>query len=330
MKLTAYFLSFFSAIVFISSSLSCDGGRNSYDDTPVVICRFDLAADTAANSDSICRAEIVARYLLPLKAIAYSMLDDRSPSEIMSEYISSPAFKVFTPDVRNIFPNLDEVQRHLTTSFGVLRDSSLSVPTALFSIVSPYNQSVIRLDSVMLISLNHYLGADYPGYDGMDAYRRRLKTPQRIPVDVTESVIRYNFPAAGWDFGNSALCRMLYEGAVLSVLKNALSDYSLADLLGYTSQEWQWCLDNEHNIWSTLASRNLLYTTSPMDVARLIYPSPATAAVHPDAPGGLGRFVGYRIVSSYLKKYPSTSLQRLFSSDFISSRETLVKAGYNP
>lgn len=326
MKLTAYLL---SAIVLVSAFLSCEKAHKSYSDSPVVIYRFDLAADTAANSDTACCADIASRYSRPLETIAYTMNEDIMPDEMLSKYISSPAFKVFTPDVRHVFPDLDDAQRHLTVSFGVLRDSSLSVPSELFSIVSPYNQSVIRVDSVMLISLNHYLGADYPGYEGMDVYRRRLKTPRRMPVDVTEAVIRYNFPA-NVEFGNNAVSLMLYEGAVLWLLKNSLPDYSLTDLLGYTDQELQWCLDNEHNIWSTLASRDLLYTTSPMDIARLISPSPATTIVHPDAPGSLGRFVGYRMVSSYLKNNPSTSLERLFSSDFIKSRETLVKAGYNP
>lgn len=254
-----------------------------------------------------------------------------SDAGIIEGYRQSDATRFFQPDVDSLLSDIGAEETLLGRGLANTRLMlpSASVPSRVYGYVTPYMQSVVIADSVMLIGLNHYLGADYPGYERFEDYKRMMKIASRMPYDAVEAVIYTSFPYSR-SSEPTALSRMLYEGAVVYAAQRIFPDAELGDLLGFTSAQMAWANDNEANLWRTLAEKQLLYSVDPLVTSKLVSPSPATTIIHPDAPGRIGRYIGYRIVLAYMKRHESTSLEQLLSPDFYNSQTALLNAGYTP
>lgn len=256
-----------------------------------------------------------------------------NPQASFASYCKSPAVKIFTPDVEHVYPNLDSLEStlgHITAVAG-MKFSEIPRRT-YFSIISPYSQSIFLSDSVALIALNHYLGADYIGYAGrFEPYRLRDKTPERLPYDIAEAIVASAYPyAPPTSQDATALSRMLYEGALLNAVMALVPDADTTEALSLTAEQLKWLNDNEGRIWNALIGNDLLYSTSPVDATRLVSPAPATAILGQSVPPRAGRFVGLRIIRSYLSQHPGQSMSSMLQPDFYCSPQTLIDAGYAP
>lgn len=304
--------------------LSC--GRN---DAGVAVERIDIAAMRYLRSDSAGRDSIEADFrpaMAPLASMAGVPVDSA-----MTVYARSRAQEVFAPDVSRRLTSMASEEKRLGGLWSGLGKEmpEVSLPVRVYGFVTPYNQSVVLADSVMFVGLNHYLGYDYEGYEGFEDYRRRLKEPERMPVDVAEAIVASAYPYRGGE-GATALSRMLYEGALVEAMMRVLPDADIEEVMGYDDGQMKWVRDNEPQVWDAMITRALLYSVDPMDAERLVALSPSTSVVHPMSPGRLGRYIGYRIVDSYVEKHPGVSLEWLLSPEFYMSRSSLIDAGYTP
>jgi len=196
----------------------------------------------------------------------------------------------------------------------------------IYAVVSPFNQSVFTADSVMFLGLNHYMGTDYEPYAYFPDYIRRRKVAARILPDVAEALVRRDYPYAPGEEYPTVLSRLLYEGAVTEAVMR-LTGLDERQTLAYDEDEWAWLEENEAEMWHALAGRKLLFSTDGLAASMLTGLSPVTTILHHESPGYAGRFVGHRIVGSYLK-YNDVPLSFLLSRDFYDSPQTLSKARY--
>lgn len=312
-------------------TLLCSCARSGHDasyDEEVSITRFDLEAFRYPDMDSAERIAFRDSFaqVLPLLLPDASVPAD---SEV-NAYAQGRAIKVFTPDIMSRYTCHDSVEKVLEE---VLAAKKRLMPDLLwprmYGIVSPYNQSIIMSDSIMLIGLNHYLGPDYEGYGYFDNYLRKLKTPRRMPYDIIEAILAGSHPfMPGQE--PTALNRMLYEGVLLKTIEMLMPDFSLADALGYDQARLDLIQSHEADIWDTLITKRLLFSTDRAIADRLVKPAPATSVIGPEVPGRAGRYIGYRIVDSYVRHNDDITPRQLLSSDFYNSRNTLVNSEYSP
>ncbi|MBP3537194.1 MAG: hypothetical protein J6J93_06595 [Muribaculaceae bacterium] len=251
-----------------------------------------------------------------VKAFMLTLGVDEPTDSLLLAWSSSRAVEVFTPDVDSVFPDRNIVGKTL----GMIIDNAASLDLGLpkrryAAVVYGRPESVLFVDSVMLIALNHYLGADYPGYSHLPHYQRAVKTPEQLPYDISEALVATEYP---YEEGESAtlLSRMLYEGA-LALAKTRLVDASSpATALGYDEDTYQRLLKTEGDIWRTLVENRLLYDISPTTSRKLLSPGPDVNLGNMNVPSRAGRFIGYRIVESYMRKHPETTLSELLSLSF--------------
>lgn len=304
---------------------ACSGGGNSVssqvDAPPVDVVRLEKIVYERMPADSSVEDALVA---------LGRIMGFDTTSASLEEYAASPAVQVFTPDVISAYPDLGG----LASALGGIETGIKTVLPAIsahryYTIVSPYSQSVyIYADSIVFIALNHYMGEDYEGYRGRFAdYEKRLKTPSRIPLDVAQALIASAFPYEAPRDGATLASHMLYEGAVALVCAE-VAGVSDAEILGYSPAQWRWLDENKSELWKALLGRNLLYSTSPADAARLISPAPSTSSLHPQAPGRAGRYLGLEIVRAYLASHPDTDLSRLLSLAFYADDRTVAESGF--
>lgn len=255
----------------------------------------------------------------------YGALTDSS----LAVYNSAPSMMFHQEAVDSAFADLKDVEADIGDAFGVIRREypGIHLPK-LYAIISPFNQSVITIDSVMFIGLNHYLGVEYRAYEYFPDYIRLNKRRGRLVTDVVEALVRQYYPYEPVSDYPTALSRMLYEGAVVEVVMNT-TGISEEEALGIDHDSYMWFVSNEKQIWNALVSRKLLYSTDESVGESLVRPSPVTSLVHPDAPGRAGRFIGHRIVGEYLKHNNVSPHCKILQPDFYEGQRTLSSSGYH-
>lgn len=203
-------------------------------------------------------------------------------------------------------------------------------PPHAFTVINPYPEPVLVMDSLVFIGLSHYLGADSPLYSDYPDYMKARKVRERIPADVAETMARVFYqhvPETG--VTPTVISEMLYEGAITEAIMQ-MAGVSEAFAIGMPEESVKWIDDNEARIWEKMVNEGLVTSIDP-DVARgLIGYTPAARIIHPEAPGMIGKVIGHRIVKSYLEANPSVTWSKLLEPTFFENPNTLERSGYNP
>lgn len=312
-----FFFTLITLTFYLLPMSSCN--RAAQDATPVEITRLEKAIRLyPAGSD----AQTTRGFSLLSRILGTEMTEDNIDSLRQTE-----AFRFFAPDVEQRYASTDT----LATSLGNLRSrwDLSSFPSEIYTIVSPYRQSIITIDTTAIfIALNHYMGADYAPYESFPEFERRCKIPERIPYDVARALFAAVFPYKTEK--STLLERICYEGAALYAEMKYVNNADLSTALGWTPEQLEWTGRNERQAWHNMIERDLIYSESPSVAARLLRPAPATTELHSEAPGAFGRYLGYRIVEAYLTGNPDVTLRDFMQRRLYASPTLLRDAHYQP
>ena len=282
---------------------------------PVAIERLDRQAALLLADSAV---ELSPEFCVCHSMVANSQADPK-------EFAAQRTIAAFLRDVERAFANTDTLAMQLGR---VLRIIDGNTDRRVVTVVLPYMQSVVTTgDSAVYIVLNHYLGSDHPAYAGFADYVRDAKEPGRIAPDVAEALMASSHPYAGEFEDATLLSHLLYNGALIEGMMQA-TGISEQEALGYDDAQMKWLADNQTKIWDEILKRKLLFTVNPSVAERMINPAPHTSILNPESPGRLGRWLGHRIVSAYLKNHPSTTLSHLLDPKFYLGKQTLAESGY--
>jgi len=196
---------------------------------------------------------------------------------------------------------------------------------AVYVHISGLQQNMIVADSLLSISIDRYMGADYPLYKNFFYdYQCKNMAPERLAIDGLYAWLMSEFPFK--DNEGALLERMIYEGKIAYVLTQIGNDYSAQKISSLTESEYQWCQKHEAAIWKTLIERKHLYATEAITVSRYFQSAPSTF-IAADAPGNIGNFTGYQIVSRYMKQTKSSCKDLIINNN---AQEILKKSKYKP
>lgn len=190
--------------------------------------------------------------------------------------------------------------------------------------ISGLNRSIVTMDSLLSVSLDCYLGADYPLYaHRYRSYELPMHTRQRIAADVAEVLLRNALPPLS---GGTLLEAMVYEGRIAYLMSGLIDDNSAEAVMGYTAQEVEWCRNYEPKVWAAIVEQSHLFASDNMIIRKYIQPAPFTATLTQDAPGRIGRWVGWRIVEAYATRRGLTPQE--VAHDTLPAAEVLRLSGY--
>lgn len=324
-----------ASILALAALVSC-GKKHDSAATPRDIQPAEVAEVTViplgariAGIDSLGNDGVEAfatEYSMPLsRLLDMNRVADTVSVPALRQYASSRSVTMFQPEIKKIFPTDESLNETLTAVSGRLAAAlpGLRFPD-IYSVVIPFNQSVVAVDdSTLFVGLNHYLGESHPAYNGFADYIRRLKEPDRVAIDISEAVVALSHPFKG----ENVISRLLYEGALVEAVMQA-TGIDEATALGYDSEQYGWAVANEEAAWNALVNNKMLFSTDADLADRLTAPAPATTVLNNESPGRLGRYIGHRIVASYLRHNKDATLAYLLSPEFYNSSETLTLAGY--
>jgi gliding motility-associated lipoprotein GldB len=188
-----------------------------------------------------------------------------------------------------------------------------------------YNNRVIYAGSLVIISLEMYLGKEHKFYQFPSYIKQNFEQRQIMP-DIVSGFFKYKMAA---NQEKSLLSNMIYAGKELYLKQLLLPDYSDADKMGYTAEQIIWCEENESYMWRYFIQKELLYSVDQKLIPRFINMAPFSKfylEIDNETPGRVGAWIGWQIVRSFMENN-EVSLQQLLSS---SSREIFEKSKYKP
>mgnify|MGYP001025905986 CR=1 FL=1 len=189
-----------------------------------------------------------------------------------------------------------------------------------------YESRVIYADSLLLISLDVYLGEKHSFYADYPKYIKENNTSEHLVVDIAEAIVDTQVESLN---KRRFIDKMIYEGKKMYVLDLYLPNVLDQEKIGYSLDKFNWAVANEQQIWMYFIDRILLFSTDTKLNKRFIDNAPFSKFYMEQdnlSPGRIGVWVGWQIVRSYMQ-HNDVSLQELLKID---EDEIFNKSKYKP
>ena len=285
-------------IFFVIFMVSCEKDKQVEKeietiDVEFVVERFDQAFKNADTTD-----------LPQLKAAYPFMFPSKYPDEFwiarmqdtLQQQLVAESSRVFN-DFINEKKEITQLFQHLTYYFP-----EFTIPRVVTSTSSvDYRNKVIVTDTIVLISIDTYLGEDHKFYEGIQYYLKKNFKSEQMVVDMAAAYAdTYSFQSQK----KTLLDEMIYFGKQLYFKDIIIPFKTDAQKIGYSNEQLQWAEDNEWFIWNHFIDKELLFSTDSKLPSRFINPAPFSKfyleQVDNESPGRIGQYIGWKIVKSYM------------------------------
>ena len=209
-----------------------------------------------------------------------------------------------TQEVAHAFPELKEEKKEITKLFQHLKFYFPEFKTPRVITMTSgvdYKNKVIVTDTIVLVSLDTYLGSDHEFYQGIQKYLKQTFNKDQIVVDLATA---YSEKYIYQQQVKTLLDEMIYYGKELYFKDLVIPFKTDAEKIGYSQEQIDWARANEIEIWRYFVERELLYSTDSALPSRFINPAPFSKfqleEIDSESPGQLGRYMGWQIVKAYM------------------------------
>ncbi|PKB16041.1 gliding motility lipoprotein GldB [Flavobacterium sp. 5] len=188
-----------------------------------------------------------------------------------------------------------------------------------------YSNKAIYADSLIIISLELYLGKEHKFYQFPKYLKQNFEERQMMPDVVTSFSLGKIAPPTE----KNLLSQMIYFGKELYLKDILLPEYTDAEKMGYTPEQLVWCKENESYIWRYFIEKEMLFSDEQKLTSRFIDPSPFSKfylEIDNDSPGRVGAWIGWQIVRSYMENNNVTVDQLLKTN----AKEIFEQSKYKP
>jgi hypothetical protein len=210
-----------------------------------------------------------------------------------------------------VFSDFHFNSKKLKTIFNKAKSlEAFKYPTIVSLInMGNFEDRVIYADSLLFVSLNFYLGSNY--YNNLPNY-----ISERMEISHISNDIAYKISEK---FVNNLedrtlLSNMITHGKILYINKLINESEEEWIIFNTTKEKLAWALENEFEIWSYFVEKELFYDTDLDLRSRFMSPAPYSKFnldIDKKSPGGIGRWLGFKIVNSYMNHNQITVNQLL-------------------
>jgi hypothetical protein len=245
-------------------------------------------------------------------------------------YVHDPFLTSLYDSVQKRFSDVSGFQNQLETSLKYFKYyfPSVTIPVVYTVINSPGHGAFTYGDSILCLSLEDYMDPQFSFYKYLDIpnYLLRRFKPEYMVPNALQVMITREFP---YDpTGKKLLDAMVYNGKVMHLKSQFMPDAADSITTGFRAGDLKWCLENEKEIWKFFLTKDLLYSADPLEYMKYVNDGPTTSGMPPESPGNVGSWVGWRMVSAYMKQHQEVSLQQLMAEQ--DAQKILSDSKYKP
>jgi gliding motility-associated lipoprotein GldB len=251
------------------------------------------------------------------------------PDSVFINKIKNPLYLELYDEVQKKYANFQPVQTDIEDVFRHIKYyfPTQKLPQKVTTVISEmdYQNKVIYTDSLLIISLDLYLGKEHKFYEFPDYFRQTFERSQIMPDIVSDFSTR----VIAQPRDKSFLAQMIYFGKEQYLKDLLLPNVEDFDKMGYSKEQQIWCEENENEIWRYFIEDNLLYDSDSKLIQRFIAPAPFSKfylEIDNESPGRTGVWIGWQIVRSFMKNN-EVSLADLMAMD---AKEIFTRSKYKP
>lgn len=248
----------------------------------------------AADEGSLPKLKKEYPYLFPIQ----------TPDSVWLHKIKDPDERYLVAKVDSVYPDFESEKEEIEQLFKNITYyyPNFEAPKIVSLITKvDYESKVIYADSLLLFSIDMYLGAGDDVYQDFPAYLSQNFKKERLTVDFAEAIATGVFRKQN---KRQFIDIIVQEGKLLYLLElwNSWKEEHL--IIGYTEQEMSWAHENEIEIWKYFIENKLLYQNDPDLRSRFVSNAPFSKFymdIDKESPGKIGAWVGWQIVRSYMQ-----------------------------
>jgi gliding motility-associated lipoprotein GldB len=313
----------FAFLIVLSLFFSCSDKNKSKIDVSKInidfsIKRYDIDF-YSASKETLPNVKEKYPYLFPKEftdSLSFAKIYDAQEQELFAE-------------TQKVYKDFSFVESQLLLLFKHVKyyNSEFKEPN-IVTILSniDYDSRVIYADSLLLISLDVYLGKRHEFYGDYPKYIKQNNTKEHIVVDVANAIVQKQTNLSN---NRSFIGKMIYEGKKMYLLDRYVPSIPNNEKIGYSQEKLNWAKANEEEIWMYFMDKKLLFSTDTALNKRFLENAPFSKFYMEQdnlSPGQIGIWVGWQIVKSYMK-HNDVSLQELLKN---SEEEVFNKSKYKP
>lgn len=227
-----------------------------------------------------------------------------------------------------MFADFSDIQQELELAFWQFSDKFPSYPIPeITTFFGGFNYGVVTYDNNIAIGLENFLGhnSKYFNLLGDPDYLRFQKQKKFIASNVMEVWLNEYFQQ--YIGGRDLLSQLIYKGKVMYCIDKMLPNLSMEDKFRFTAEQMDWVVENETSIWQYIIHEDLLFSKDEQKFRTLINYAPFAKGMPDQAPGRVGYYIGYKMVSEYMDNN-EMDLEQLMS--LTDSRQFLKQSKYKP
>lgn len=261
-------------------------------------------------------------------AINQANIENNAFFPALSSYFKNDIlFKIYT-DALSTFRQVNPYETELEQANKLIYKefNGRSLPKIAMH-VSGFKANTLVTQNEISISIDKYLGSNYSIYHNFfENYQRYQMQPKFVTRDILKAWIIDEIPVVASP-AKTLLEEIIYEGKILYALSILLPEWRKEDLIGYDSEQYKWCVDNETTVWKSIIEQKHLYNNEYFLNQKYISEAPYTAPISSKSPGRVGCWIGWQIVSSFAINSGKNINEILNTND---AQLILKEARYNP
>jgi len=218
--------------------------------------------------------------------------------------LNNPNFKYLYKETQKVFPDFKEQVKQLTNLFKHVKYyyPKFKAPKVI-TLISELDLSnqVIYADSLLLISLDTYLGRNNEVYAGYPKYLSRTYDKRFLLTDVARAISLKSVPKQD---SRAFISSCIQQGKLLYQSKAFIPILPDSTLLNYTKNQLYWAKTNQEFVWKYFVSKKIVFSNDKNLLNRFIYQAPFSKFyldIDVNTPGSIGSYIGYEIVSTFMK-----------------------------
>lgn len=254
--------------------------------------------------------------------------DDSVFTRDMYFRFTHPAIDTLVMETERVYGDLSDLRSQFQQAFSNIKAyyPEYRIPKVQ-TVVSGLDNDLFFSDSLIVVSLDYYLGKDAKYRPKTYEYLLRKYDPEDI---VPSYLLLHGIGEVNKTNldDKTVLAEMIAYGKSFYFAKHMLPCVPDSTFIWYTADEMKGARENEDLIWARLIQDKILFSTSMIDKRNYLGERPFTIQVGEKCPGRIGQWVGWRIVKEYMISHPEVTLQQLMEMD--DAQKLFKESGYKP
>lgn len=300
---------FFLITILSTSIFSCKKSKEKIDvsqiETKVDIIRFDQLYQKADRKNF---PELRTQF-------PYFFPGHLSDDEWLTKNKDSLSMELYD-EVQQTFGDLSKEEKAIESLFNHVKFyyPSFKEPK-IISLISKLDleNQVIYNDTLLILSLDTYLGSGKNYYQNFPGYLQAHFEPSQLSKDIATAIAYETAPQMSYRI---FVERIIAAAKIKYEVGQFLPQLNEYELFNYTPEQLDWLQKNEENIWRYFIEKDLLYSTDKDLQRRFIDPAPFSKFYLEndiDIPGQAGIWLGLQIIKSYMQ-HNEVSLPELMAT----------------